>query len=167
MTTTDDPTAVARQAASDVEKALGRLVGTVERLSDGDLHLAHRDGGWTAAAVISHINVCTVVWLGDLFRLQADPELRFFYREEIGHDLVGYPPPTVDVAVGQLGSTRRSLGTALGAIGPDLLARTVEIPDLGEMTIAEWTPLIIGHVISHVGQVEEILADRQDLVRGI
>ncbi len=37
---------VALQAADD---AIGRLDQTLAGLSDGDLHLAHRDGGWTAA----------------------------------------------------------------------------------------------------------------------
>jgi hypothetical protein len=45
-------------------------------------------------------HLCPILWLGDLVRLQADPELRFFWREEIGHDLVGYPPPTVKIARG-------------------------------------------------------------------
>jgi hypothetical protein len=40
--------------------------------------------------------VCTILWLGDLQRLHDDPELTFFFREEIGHDCTGYPPPTVE-----------------------------------------------------------------------
>lgn len=159
-TTADDHSEVASRAAAEADDALGRLVGIVERLGDGDLHLAHRDGGWTTSIVISHINVATVAWLGDLFRLRADPDLRFFYREEIGHDLTGYPPPTVAVALGQLSSTRRTVATSLASLDSDLLERTVEIPDLGTMTIAEWTPLIIGHLVMHVGQAEEILTDR-------
>ena len=66
-------------AARDADAALGRLQDVVERLSDGDLHRAHRDGGWDVAQVISHINVCTVMWLGDLQRLRDDPELTFFF----------------------------------------------------------------------------------------
>ena len=50
-----------------------------------------------------------MLWLGDLERLRHDPELSFFFREEIGHDALGYPPPTIDIAVRQLGSTRRTL----------------------------------------------------------
>jgi uncharacterized damage-inducible protein DinB len=149
------------QAAADVDAALGRLQSIVERLSDGDLHRAHRDGGWTVAEVVSHINVCTIMWLGDLQRLRDDPELDFFFREEIGHDLTGYPPPTAEIAARQLASTRRTLAHSLPAVSDDLLARTVEIPDLGTMTIAEWTPLITGHLAHHVGQAEEILRDRE------
>jgi hypothetical protein len=154
------------QAAREVDVALGRLQSVVERLSDGDLHLAGRDGGWTVAQCISHINVCTVMWLGDLQRLRDDPELRFFFREEIGHDLMGYPPPTVDRAARQLQSTRRSLAHCVPATPDDLLARTVEIPDLGTMTIAEWTPLITGHLAMHVEQALDVLRDRDAMPAG-
>ena len=115
-------------------------------IGDGDLHRAHRDGGWTVAQVVSHINVCTLIWLGDLQRLTNDPELRFFFREEIGHDAHGYPPPTTDIAARQIASTRRTLATCLPALDPALFDREVEIPDLGTMTVAEWTPIITGHL---------------------
>jgi uncharacterized damage-inducible protein DinB len=153
------------EAHKEVDAALARLQGILERISDGDLHRAHRDGGWTVAQVVSHINVCTVIWLGDLQRLRDDPELSFFFREEIGHDCTGYPPPTVDIAVRQLASTRRSLAHCIPA-SADLLDRTVEIPDLGTMTIAEWTPLITGHLAHHVGQALDIMRDREFLPDG-
>ena len=151
------------QAAKDTDAALARLQETVKGIQDGDLHRAHRDGGWTVAQVISHINVCNIMWLGDLQRLRDDQELRFFFREEIGHDLTGYPPPTVELAVAQLESTRRTLMTSMPATDEALLERTVEIPDLGTMTIAEWTPLIAGHLAHHVEQAMEILRDREVL----
>jgi hypothetical protein len=150
-------------AAAEVDAALGRLSDTLAGLRDGDLHRAHSDGGWSVAGVISHMNVCTIIWLGDMMRLVLDPDLRFFYREEIGHDCIGYPPPTVEIARGQLESTRRTLATCLPGIGDDVLSRTVEIPDLGTMTGAEWTPLIIGHLTSHVDQAFEILQNRNVL----
>jgi uncharacterized damage-inducible protein DinB len=152
--------------AQAVDDALARLQGILERLQDGDLHRATRDGGWTVAQVVSHINVCTIIWLGDLQRLRDDPELDFFFREEIGHDCVGYPPPTIDIAVRQLASTRRSLAHCLAAMDDALLARTVEIPDLGTMTIADWTPLITGHLEHHVGQALDIMRDREFLPDG-
>ena len=150
-------------AAAEVDAALGRLSDTLAGLRDGDLHRAHSDGGWSVAGVISHMNVCTIIWLGDMMRLVLDPDLRFFYREEIGHDCIGYPPPTVEIARGQLESTRRTLATCLPGIGDDVLSRTVEIPDLGTMTVAEWTPIIIGHLTSHVDQAFEILQNRRVL----
>src|SRR4029079_16187289 len=144
-------------AAKEADDALGRLQSIIERIDDGDLHRAHRDGGWTVAQVVSHINVCTIIWLGDLQRLRDDPDLDFFFREEIGHDLTGYPPPTVDIAARQLTSTRRSLAHCIPAPDAARLERSVEIPDLGTMTIAEWTPIITGHLAHHVGQALDIM----------
>jgi len=157
--TTTVPDAVA-QAATSVDEALGHLHDVLGRIGDGDLHRAHRDGGWSVAGVISHVNVCTLIWLGSVSRLRADPDLRFFFREEVGHDAVGYPPPTVEIARAQVASTRRSLATTLTAVEPEILARTVEIPDLGTLTVGEWTPLIVGHLTGHVEQALEILRDR-------
>jgi uncharacterized damage-inducible protein DinB len=159
-----DPTV--EQAARDADTALERLQGVLRRIGDGDLHRAHRDGGWSVAGVVSHVNVCTVIWLGDLLRLASDPDLRLFFREEIGHDANGYPPPTVEIAVRQLESTRRSLATCLAATPADVLDRTVEIPDLGTMTVREWTPIIVGHLTGHVDQALEILRDRDALPQG-
>jgi threonine dehydrogenase-like Zn-dependent dehydrogenase len=117
------------------------------------------------AQIVAHISVSTLVWLGDLRRLEADPELRFFFREEVGHDALGYAPPTTEPALARIASTRRTLATCLPAMAPDLLARTVEIPDLGTMTIEEWTPLILGHLTSHVEQAHDILVNRGCAVR--
>jgi hypothetical protein len=39
-------------------------------------------------------------------------------------------------------------------------------PDLGTMTIAERTPLILGHLTAHVDQMLVILRDRDVLPRG-
>lgn len=153
--------------AAEADEALHRLQDIVEGISDGDLHRAHRDGGWSVAQVISHINVCTLIWMGDLLRLERDRELRFFFREEVGHDAVGYPPPTVEIALRQLESTRRTLTTCVPACDESALGRTVEIPDLGTMTVAEWTPLIIGHLTSHVDQAIEILRDRDAMPVGV
>lgn len=164
---TETPAApAATDPAAQLDAALGRLIDIVGQLSDGDLHRAHFDGGWTVAQVISHINVCTLVWLGDLARIRHDPELTFVYREEIGHDLTGYPPPTVEIAVGQLTSTRRTLSTAYPAAYAGLEERTIEIPDLGTLTVAEWAPIIAGHLTMHTGQAEEVLTNRHVLPAG-
>ena len=99
--------------------------------------------------MVSHINVCTLIWLGDMERLPTTRSCAFFFREEIGHDACGYPPPTIDDRAaadrqhpahpGHLpaGDWTRRCSTA-----------TVEIPDLGTMTVAEWTPIITGHLSS-------------------
>lgn len=155
------------QALADADGALERLDAALGQLTDGDLHRAHRDGGWTVAQVVSHINMCTVLWLGDLKRLENDPELDFFFREEVGHDLVGYPPPTIDLARQQLASTRRTLATAGGSATQDVLDRSVTIPDLGTMTVREWSPLIIGHASGHAEQAFEIMRDRDFAPEGV
>ena len=153
--------------AAKADAAMGRLQEALRRLDDGDLHRAHRGGGWTVAQVISHMNVATILWLGDLTRLSHDPDLRFFFREEIGHDALGYPPPTIDIALRQLDSTRRTLATCLPAVDPAIQDRTVEIPDLGALTVAEWTPIIAGHLSGHVDQAFAIMTDREFLPEGI
>jgi hypothetical protein len=164
---TETGSAAIPQALADADAALSRLGDAVGRLGDGDLARAHRGGGWTVAQVISHVNVCTLLWVADVQRLVADPDLTFFYREEVGHDAVGYPPPTVEVATGQLAATRRTLATTVPAIPAEALARTVEIPDLGTLTIGEWTPLIVGHVVGHAEQAFEIMRDRGFAPEGV
>lgn len=155
------------RALTEADDALRRLDDALARLEDGDLHRAHRDGGWTVAQVVSHINMCAVLWLGDIKRLEADPDLRFLFREEVGHDLTGYPPPTIELARQQVASTRRSLATAGPAIDPGVLDREVEIPDLGTMTVADWSPLIIGHAAGHVDQAFDIMRDRAFAPEGV
>lgn len=147
------------ESAAAVDADLERLHEVLGRLSDADLHLATPGGGWTVAQVVSHISVSTLVWLGNVERLRRDPELRFFFREEVGHDVLGYPPPSVELAVRRVDSVRSTLAHCLRAT-EDVAERSVEIPGLGTMTIAEWTPLIIGHLQSHVVQAEDILRSR-------
>lgn len=154
------PDSSIEKALSEADAALARLADAVTRIGDGDLHRAHRGGGWTVAQVISHINVSVLLWLGNMARLRADPELRFFFRESVGHDALGYPPPTVEIALRQLDATRTTLATCLPAVEAEVLERSVEIPDLGTLTVAEWTPLIIGHAGGHVDQALAILRDR-------
>jgi hypothetical protein len=164
---TDAASTTLSDEAAKADAGMARLQEALRAFSEGDLHRAHRGGGWTVAQVISHMNVATILWLGDLERLRHDPDLRFFFREEIGHDALGYPPPTVDIALRQLDSTRRTLATCLPAVDPAILDRTVEIPDLGTLTVAEWTPLIAGHLSGHVDQAFAIMTDREFLPAGI
>ena len=153
-------TATLTDAASSVDADLARLADTLGSITDADLHRAGVGGGWTVAQVVAHITVSTLVWLGNLRRLEADPDLTFFFREEVGHDALGYPPPTIELALARLAATRRTLATCLPSMAPELLTRTVEIPDLGTMTIEVWTPIITGDLTSHVEQAHDILRDR-------
>ena len=157
---TDD---VLRTAAEDADAALARLDDVLSRIGDGDLHLAGPGGGWTAAQYVSHANLAALLWLGDLVRLSHDPDLEFFHREEIGHDVLGYPPPTVERARAQVASTRRTVATALPATDPAVLDREVTIPDLGTMTIAGWTPRVMGHFTAHLQDVLDVLESRDAL----
>lgn len=154
------PTPDITAAVSTTDEALGRLDQTLAGLADGDLHLAHRDGGWTAAQLVSHINMSVLLWTATIARVTHDPHLSFVFREEIGHDVVGYPPPSIAVARKQLESARRTLATCIPAIGADALARTVEIPDLGTLTIEAWTPPVLGHAAGHADQALDVLRDR-------
>lgn len=165
-TTAGLPSAL-RTALAAADEAFVRLDAVVAQLGDGDLHRAHADGGWTVAQVISHINMCAILWLGDVKRLESDPKVAFFFREEVGHDLVGFPPPTVELARRQVASTRQTLATGVPVVGSHTLARVVEIPDLGVMTVEEWSPLILGHVTGHVEQALEIMRNRGFAPEGV
>jgi hypothetical protein len=164
--TADTAASALIDGAATADAALARLQDVLARIGDGDLHRAHPAGGWTVAQVVSHINVCTLIWLGDMERLRQDRDLRFFFREEIGHDAVGYPPPTADLARRQLESTRRTLASCLPVTDPAILGRTVEIPDLGTKTVAEWIPIIVGHLTGHADQAIEVLRSRSALPEG-
>jgi hypothetical protein len=164
--TTGNAAPTLADAAATADSALERLETVLGRISDGDLHLAHPDGGWTPAQLVSHIGLSTLVWLGDMERLRQDPELAFFYREEIGHDAVGYPPPTTELARGRLASTRRTIRTCLPNTDPAILDRAVEIPDLGTMTVLEWIPIIVGHVTMHAEQALDVLRSRAAFPEG-
>lgn len=148
------------EALTATDAALARLDDALAGLSDGDLHLAHRDGGWTSAQLVSHIGMSVLLWTATLARAAHDPELSFVFREEIGHDVLGYPPPRIEVARRQLDSTRRTLSTAVPAASADVLARSLEIPDLGTLTLGDWTPPVLGHAAGHAQQALDVLRDR-------
>lgn len=160
MTEHAHPSPALDEALTSADAALDRLDRALAQLGDGDLHRAHSAGGWTVSQVVSHLSMSTILWLGDLKRLETDPDLDFLLREEVGHDLVGYPQPTIELARRQVASTRRTLATAGAAVHPDVAGRSVTIPDLGTLTVAEWAPLIVGHAAGHVEQAFGIMHDR-------
>ena len=77
--------------SAKADAGMARLQDALRAFSEGDLHRAHRGGGWTVAQVISHMNVCDADLARRPHRLSHDPDLRFFFREEIGHDAHGLP----------------------------------------------------------------------------
>lgn len=165
MTSTDLSSDISAAAAA-TDEALRRLEGLLERAGDGDLHLGSPSGGWSVAQIVSHISLSALLWVADVERVRRDPDLDFLFREEVGHDALGYPPPTTENAVRRLRSTRRLLASCLPALEPEVLGRTVEIPDLGRRTVGEWTPPILGHLDGHVEQAVEVLRSRDALPAG-
>lgn len=93
-----------------------------------------------------------LLWTAALARVQHDPDLTFLFREEIAHGALGYPAPLMQVARGQLDSTRRTRATCVPALDPAGLERELTIPDLGTLTVAAWMPPVLGHATGHVEQ---------------
>ena len=42
----------------------------------------------------------------------------------------------------------------------ELLAREVDITTLGRRTVAEWLPIVVGHVVHHRDQLHDVLRSR-------
>lgn len=145
------------------EETLTAVEELLRTISDGDLHVADPGGGWTGATVVSHMTLAGLLWVADVARLQADPDLDLFYREEIGHDTIGAIPPTASEAADKIAALRRTLLTTLPNHTPEILARSVEITTLGRMTVAEWLPIIVGHVVHHRDQLHDVLRSRGKL----
>ena len=153
-------TAELTTAVAETDAAIGRLADTLAELGDGALHLAHHDGGWTPAELVSHINVSVLLWAATLSRVACDPDLDLVLREEVGHDAKGYPPPTIAAAQQHLASARRTLSTVMPAIPAEVLSRVLTIPDLGTLSIEVWTPPVLGHAAGHAQQALDVLRDR-------
>jgi len=163
MTMTHVP-AVLTDAVAHARTALLDLEGLLGRISDADLHRAEPNGGWTCAQVVSHIHICGLLWIADLERLrhEAGPHV-FLFREELGHDAVGAPPPSTREAAARIASVRTALERCLPAANPRVLDITLEVPTLGEFGVADGMPLIIGHLVGHVEQIKTILRSREVL----
>lgn len=147
--------------AAQASTALSELEQLLGAISDADLHVAEPNGGWTCAQVVSHIHLCSLLWIADLERLRLHPEPHMFmFREELGHDTVGYPPPSTREAAGRIASARVAIERSFPTVTAEVLAKTVEIPTLGTFTVADFMPIISGHLAHHVGQFKAILRSR-------
>lgn len=153
-----DATEQARTSLTELEQLLGSI-------SDADLHRAEPNGGWTCAQTVSHIHLCSLLWIADLERLRLHPEPHMFmFREELGHDALGAPPHSTQEAAARIASARIALERCLPTVSAEVLAKTIEIPTLGTFSVADFTPIITGHLAGHVEQIKAILRSRGALV---
>ncbi len=152
---------VLTSAAKSASEALLDLEQVLRRIGDADLHRAEPEGGWTVAQVVSHMQLSGLLWIADLERLRhCPPDGMFMFREELGHDALGAPPPSAAEAADRIASLRVALEHCLPAADPAVLAKGIEVPPFGTLTCAEFTPLIIGHLEAHAEQAKTILRTR-------
>lgn len=149
--------ATATQSAHDGLLAFENLL---RRISDADLHRADSEGGWTVAQVVSHIHICGLLWIADLERMRHAPPDMFMFREELGHDVVGAPPPSTKDAADRIASLRNALDACLPATDPTIADKKIEVPTLGTLTVSEWMQPIINHLLGHTEQARAILRSR-------
>jgi uncharacterized damage-inducible protein DinB len=146
-------------AAKSAQEGLLKFETLLRALNDADLHRADTEGGWTVAQTVSHIHMCGLLWIADLERMRHEPEM-FIFREELGHDVLGAPPPSSQEAAERIASLRHALDVCLPAVDPTIADKQLEVTTLGKMTISEWMPLIIGHLLGHADQARAILHTR-------
>ena len=145
--------------ADDAATALSAFEETLLSLSDASLHQADPEGGWTVAQIVSHMHLSGILFIGDLERLRHHDRL-FMFREELGHDAVGAPPPSAAEAAARIASLRVALSDCLATADDSELGKTVEVPPFGELTMAVLAPGIIGHLSGHAEQARAILNKR-------
>ena len=143
----------AHDSLIDFEKIL-RSIG------DADLHRAQPEGGWTVAQVVSHMHISGLLWIADLERLRHCGEGMFMFREELGHDVLGAPPPSATEAADRIASLRTAFEHCVAAADPAVLDKRIEVPPFGTPTGAELMPLITAHLDNHAEQAMDILEVR-------
>lgn len=82
------------------------------------------------------------------------------FREEIGHDAVGAPPPSSDEAADRVQSLRIALEECLSALPIEVLEKQLDIPPIGLIAVEGWAMLWVGHIGQHAEQVRDILSSR-------
>ena len=70
------------------------------------------------------------------------------------------PAPLHVVVHVDVASLRRTMVSTLPMHTEELLAREVDITTLGRRTVAEWLPIIVGHVVHHRDQLHDVLRSR-------
>lgn len=152
-------------AAAATHQTLSDLEAVLRAVADADLHRADPDGGWTVAQIVSHIHLSGLLWIADLERLRHRPAL-FMFREELGHDALGAPPPTSAEAADRLASLRLALDDCLPAADPAALDKALEVPPFGTLTAGAMLQPIAGHLLAHANQIRAILGKRGVSVAG-
>jgi DinB superfamily len=145
--------------ADTADAALRSLESTLGAISDASLHQAHPDGGWTVAQIVSHVHLSGLLFIADLERLRHHEHL-FMFREEVGHDVLGAPPPSAEEAARRIASLRAALTDGLPAADPSVLARTAEVPPFGVLSMSALAAGVIGHLSGHAEQARTILRIR-------
>jgi hypothetical protein len=155
------PSQVLNSETKRVHDILVEFESVLRRISDADLHRADPEGGWTVAQVVSHMHLSGLLWIADLERLRhcQGPGM-FMFREELGHDAVGAPPPSAAEAADRIASLRTALENCLPAADPAVLDKGMEVPPFGTLTCGEFLPLIIGHLETHANQGRAVLQSR-------
>jgi uncharacterized damage-inducible protein DinB len=156
----EPPADVVAEQTRLAEETLREVEDLLRTIDDADLHRADPGGGWTGAIIVTHMALAGLLWVADVQRLAADPDLDLFYREEIGHDATGAVPPTAAEAADKIASLRRTIVSTMPAHTEAILRREVEITTLGRRTVAEWLPVIVGHLAHHRDQLHDVLRSR-------
>ncbi|MGH2632466.1 MAG: DinB family protein [Tepidiformaceae bacterium] len=148
------------QALADSATAtLNAFEAVLRSISDASLHQADPEGGWTVAQIVSHVHLSGILFIGDLERLRHHDQL-FMFREELGHDAIGAPPPSSAEAAARIASLRLALADCLSSADDAELAKTVEVRPFGKLTIGVLAPGIVGHLAAHAEQAGAILRKR-------
>lgn len=159
MTTVQTPGVVAEQTRI-AQETLQELEDLLRSISDADLHRADPNGGRSSAIVVTHMTLAGLLRVADIQRLAAAPDLDLFYREEIGHDTIGAVPPSAAEAADKIAALRRTVVSTMPSHTGEILRREVEITTLGRKTVAEWLPIIVGHLVHHRDQMQDVLRSR-------
>lgn len=153
-------TAAVEIAVETAAEILGELEGLLRGLDDVDLHRADPEGGHTIAEVVSHIQLAGLTSIAAAERMRHRPSGQHMFREEIGHDAVGAPPPSAAEAADRIQNLRTALEECLGALPPEVLEKQLDIPPIGVIAVEGWTMLWVGHIGQHAEQIRDILRSR-------
>jgi hypothetical protein len=147
-------------AVETAGEILGELESLLRGLDDVDLHRADPEGGHTIAEVVSHIQLAGLTSIAAAERMRYRPSGQHMFREEIGHDAVGAPPPSSEEAADRIQNLRTALEDCFAALPREVLEKELDIPPVGVIPVEGWTLLWVGHIGQHAEQIRDILRSR-------